>query len=55
MNLFVSNATYLALKRYIDYKEKRNYSYASDFLVYVINVLIYIYNEADIIKILKGE
>lgn len=50
MNLFVSNATYLALKRYIDYKEKRDYSYASDFLVYVINVLIYIYNEADIIN-----
>ena len=49
-DIFVNKAIDLALKRYLDYKEKRNYSYASDFLVYVIEVLIYIYNEADIIN-----
>lgn len=49
-DIFINEAFDLALKRYIDYKEKRNYLYASDFLVYVVIVLIYIYDDADIIN-----
>lgn len=49
-DIFINETFDLALKRYIDYKEKRNYLYASDFLVYVVIVLIYIYDDADIIN-----
>jgi hypothetical protein len=52
----MENKTYInftiesALKKYLLFKNKQNYSLAGDFLVYVISVLTYIYGEADIIN-----
>jgi hypothetical protein len=49
-NVFINIALDAALKKYLLFKEKRDYSLAGDFLVYVVGILSYIYSEADIIN-----
>jgi hypothetical protein len=48
--VFINIALDAALKKYLLFKEKKDYSLAGDFLVYVIGMLSYIYSEADIIN-----
>src|SRR5574344_1543964 len=51
--VFINIALDAALKKYLLFKEKNDYSLTSDFLVYTIGILSYIYGEADIINPFK--
>lgn len=49
-DIFINIAFDAAIKKYMLFKSKQDYSLASSFLVYVVCMLIYIYSEADIIN-----
>ena len=49
-DIFIKVSLDAAIKKYLLFRNKKDVSLASDFLVYVICMLIYIYSETDILN-----